>query len=544
MFGLWKSWCGCVSGLHLQFISGQRRLELEMTFKFLGALMALIMGLTMVWAVAAGVLQTGRLIGSFQQVFPAIAQNDRCSLWMACSSWISLIGVVFYSLKAAAVVTIIGLASAMVGALLGFLFGVPRRISDAPNQPAPPPAGATGSGSAGAATTAAAAPPSAAAVAAARGWQSSTNLTQISDWLTKIIVGVGLVESHSIYAGMLSASETISTRMFAGAVGSSLVIPAVIIGSAIIGFLYAYLLTQLFLAELMVATDSEIGNFRQLTQEPDMQETIGVLATMSAASSPIAPPISESMRQLAADTGDAVAMANLGPKTVGIEQPTEAQLAAANALNGVTLESLSNPHDILAWARSRAIQNKYEAAAQAYRKLVTPGAAPELLAEAARVLMAAKSTDEARGLVARAAADWGHVAPEVGARILRDAAFLYLDEASPRGAKAALELLTDDALKYDPYGVLHVQRACANGQRYVLEKLSDQDKVGLKQQIMDDIETALRTNPKNVDWVRYLSDPNGAGKTAGGAMGRDNCLEAFGDDGVFRALLTRYAVKG
>jgi hypothetical protein len=49
----------------------------------------------------------------------------------------------------------------MVGALLGFLFGVPRALADSGRE---------------------------------RGVRSNTNLEQISDWLTKILVGVGLVQ--------------------------------------------------------------------------------------------------------------------------------------------------------------------------------------------------------------------------------------------------------------------------------------------------------------------------------------------------------------
>src|SRR5262249_61299843 len=66
-------------------------------------------------------------------------------------------------------------AAALTGGLLGFLFGVPR--SPAPqegmSEGAPPPHGR-------------------------KLYRANTNLEQISDWLTKILVGVGLTQIAAI----------------------------------------------------------------------------------------------------------------------------------------------------------------------------------------------------------------------------------------------------------------------------------------------------------------------------------------------------------
>jgi len=73
-------------------------------------------------------------------------------------------------------------AAFALGALLGFLFGIPRSIgSSAPDSgKASDEGNATGEG------------------AAARHFTANTNLEQISDWLTKILVGVGLVQIHQV----------------------------------------------------------------------------------------------------------------------------------------------------------------------------------------------------------------------------------------------------------------------------------------------------------------------------------------------------------
>jgi len=68
---------------------------------------------------------------------------------------------------------LVGAASISVGSLLGFLFGMPRAMV-APSTSE---------------ETDAAAPMT---------YRPSTNLEQVSDWLTKILIGVGLVELRQI----------------------------------------------------------------------------------------------------------------------------------------------------------------------------------------------------------------------------------------------------------------------------------------------------------------------------------------------------------
>jgi hypothetical protein len=84
-------------------------------------------------------------------------------------------------------------------------------------------------------------------------------LTEISDWLTKIIVGVGLVEAKGIFDRLSQLSQALGDMLFDGAVGSKLVIPSVIVSGALVGFLYAYLFTQLVIAALMARTDAALS---------------------------------------------------------------------------------------------------------------------------------------------------------------------------------------------------------------------------------------------------------------------------------------------
>jgi hypothetical protein len=91
-----------------------------------------------------------------------------------------VIGILIYawsvhSGSVLAVALLVAGAAFLGGALLGFLFGIPRSLAVEAT-----PAGTT-------------AEPVEAGQRAAL-YRSNTNLEQISDWLTKILVGVGLVE--------------------------------------------------------------------------------------------------------------------------------------------------------------------------------------------------------------------------------------------------------------------------------------------------------------------------------------------------------------
>ncbi|MGH8570238.1 MAG: hypothetical protein ACREXU_20090, partial [Gammaproteobacteria bacterium] len=96
------------------------------------------------------------------------------------------------------------------GFLVGFLFGIPRVLqSDNP----PPSAADTGAGASGKPQD----PGGGAAVGQAGYAQRvNTNLEQISDWLTKIIVGLGLVELRTMPDHLYRASDWMA-RSFATA---------------------------------------------------------------------------------------------------------------------------------------------------------------------------------------------------------------------------------------------------------------------------------------------------------------------------------------
>lgn len=112
-------------------------------------------------------------------------------------------------------------ASMMGGALLGFLFGIPRAVQDTtPSATSDQHGGAV--------------------------YRANTNLEQISDWLTKIIVGVGLIEIGQIPNRFMSLAGYVATAFGPPPVPGSLVAVG-ITSFALTGFLGSYLWTRLLL---------------------------------------------------------------------------------------------------------------------------------------------------------------------------------------------------------------------------------------------------------------------------------------------------------
>ena len=92
---------------------------------------------------------------------------------------------------------LLALCAAVLGGLIGFLFGIPRSLqTSGPVQD---------HASVDAAT-------STIERSSVAGYRSNTNLEQISDWLTKILVGVGLIQFPSIWETSKRPEPTLARR--------------------------------------------------------------------------------------------------------------------------------------------------------------------------------------------------------------------------------------------------------------------------------------------------------------------------------------------
>ena len=122
---------------------------------------------------------------------------------------------------------LLGLTALLAGGLLGFLFGIPRQLQEAR----------------GADKT------------LVRG---NTNLAQISDWLTKLLIGVGLTQVLQVPTQLQHLAEFLSPAL--GGVASSPVFALGLLGYfSISGFLIGYLSTTLLLGRAIEDAEKRAG---------------------------------------------------------------------------------------------------------------------------------------------------------------------------------------------------------------------------------------------------------------------------------------------
>jgi hypothetical protein len=141
-------------------------------------------------------------------------------------------------------------AATVSGALLGFVFGIPRALQSGAAAPAAQPT----------AQGAAANPP------ADPRYGANTSLEQISDWLTKILVGVGLTQLTQV-PGALQSYAAYVAQALPGLAGAAVFAAAATLYFATCGFLASYLWTRLKLGEALsraeVMTRAEFEQARQ-----------------------------------------------------------------------------------------------------------------------------------------------------------------------------------------------------------------------------------------------------------------------------------------
>ncbi len=191
---------------------------------------------------------------------------------LAYFALLGLLGIIVYALHFGrtiqfATVAGIGLLSAgaslMTGGLLGFLFGIPQSKSEKTS--AQPPSEQKSSSDADTTPVAT--------------YQPNTNLEQVSDWLTKIIVGVGLTQIAQIPAKMKQLASYLSPGL-GGTDNSQIFAMALLVYFLACGFLIGYLWTRLYLPGAFRMADLEaLGKRVGLLQQ--QQQTDALALTMA-----------------------------------------------------------------------------------------------------------------------------------------------------------------------------------------------------------------------------------------------------------------------
>ncbi len=153
--------------------------------------------------------------------------SDDQNRWLVLLPLFSLLGAIALVIYAAASRSpwtvlgygvAVGVSSTLAGGLIGILFGIPRSVEGSQTQQ-----------------------PN-------EGYVGNTNLEQVSDWLTKILVGVGLVQLGHAPGAMEHLANSMKTGFGASTSSASFGL-AMSLAFAIAGFIYFYLWSRIFFIE-------------------------------------------------------------------------------------------------------------------------------------------------------------------------------------------------------------------------------------------------------------------------------------------------------
>jgi tetratricopeptide (TPR) repeat protein len=111
----------------------------------------------------------------------------------------------------------VALAAAAAGGAFGFLFGIPRAMANADRR--------------------------------GQLYQSNTNLEQVSDWLTKILIGLGLAQIGALGANVTSLGDTLAKALGESGTTGRVVGLSIVFFYAAMGFILAYLPASISLGE-------------------------------------------------------------------------------------------------------------------------------------------------------------------------------------------------------------------------------------------------------------------------------------------------------
>lgn len=348
---------------------------------------------------------------------------------------------------------------------LGLLFGVPRTLAR----------GQTGASSAPGSS----APASSSQLQGqpASSSRVNTNLEDISDWLTKTIVGVGLTQLFSVPRYLWHVAAQVNANGFGWNPYGQLLALALFLYFAPGGFWLGYVGTRTVLTKLF-----------ELIEGPQAD-------IIDRASDPKNLHLDISGRRIA---------------------PADQNLAPADSvLLRTPIEALTSPRQVAAWGAAQARAGNLYAAQAAFEEVVRRQPAnPDAKQQLATVYSALGRFAEAAPLV-------------------RDlpsspiAVFNALYEPRPQGFEKAIAI--GEALEKDPEQAanaqLHVWLACAYGQQYGYEKgrnASETILAPMKKKMLQEIVTATQLDPKTRDILRSVWRP------APGA--EDNDLAAFAPD--------------
>lgn len=368
------------------------------------------------------------------------------------------------SLTAAFIALAICGAAAAVGSALGFLFGLPRTITGGDVRKADPAGQEPSAGGVARTPTAATSP-----------LATNTNLEQISDWLTKIIVGVGLTKLNGI-VGYLE-SFGVSADGYFGFGGKAFAIAAGLY-FLIVGFFIGYILTRTKLTWIFVGSDREadviVSDYNQQLAEAAIKSAGEPVDPKSAplVSDPKGPGPSSGGGGTPSDGGGPGAPSGPVPGA-GPASSTPADVVSADqAMLSAPIVKFNSVEELAGRAAAEARAGNLQSAAVLYEQVARDAPSGRHLVDYAGVLGLLGKEAAAADVIATIRTVAPEQTEEASAKMLLGLlrSGLY-DGGYERSISAGEELLTRPAQARDPWVLLWL--ACAYGQRHQAMQKAD-----------------------------------------------------------------------
>jgi tetratricopeptide (TPR) repeat protein len=414
------------------------------------------------------------------------------------ASYLMVISVGFYAVAEAAmslrspldrgacIAVMAAIAALQAGSLIGFLFGIPRVVGN--KLEAPP--------------------------------QSNTSLEQIADWLTKIIVGIGLVQARRFYELFQEATTFLAAGVGDSTPGAKVLAASILIFFPAIGFLGTYLITRLYLAAALGRAESDIRTAFQIA---------GVKATEAEAARAT---ISGNLFRIL--KGDMVDLKELSPE----EQETIEKVGA------LEYHELKNADELATWGLAKLIAGKAEEASKALQRaaLLEPKSAEFAFSYSVAFAANATNAEVEKALRQALKRVSRQTDPEVAKNIYKSLTYLLLYR---EGGYEEVIKLADDFHKSFPRlksGGILVNVACAYGQQLISlrekaekngKRLAVATEKEIKAKALGAITQALAIDPEWHSRLQLLMYPDHPAKAESREIRDENDLEVFAEDPEF-----------
>ncbi|MBR0674435.1 tetratricopeptide repeat protein, partial [Neoroseomonas soli] len=379
-------------------------------------------------------------------------------------------------------------------------------------------------------------------------YRASPALNEIADWLTKIIVGIGLVQARDI-AGYFRRllDYLLTTAGLERFPVAEAIVPAALIAGLIAGFFWAYLLVALLLSRELAdaAMDLEGAGVRRAEEqarkakrEADKArketEAANAFATREAALSDAVgllrnQDVATLLRDAALDGGRVTA-------------PPELR-EALDLLSNEDLAGQRTADAVRAWANAHARLGEFGKAIEAFRRLTAERPNAYSFSDLARVLEAAGRRDEARAARERAGSTAVTTMLDVAPRTLdanRILDLLYSQPPQPDEALEAIRRLENENAATRSDATVQMYKACALGQKHRQLKAQEAPDPDALRAVEDEAYAALAASLRggmSRGWLQLLMDPAHPRKADVPPERREDDLETFNGIERFRQLL-------